>query len=46
MYTGKDGIHFIASKDCMNYEAVGEKEEDAIFMALDKVREKEIICNL
>ena len=33
MFTGEGGIHFIASKDSLNYEAVAEKEEDAIFEA-------------
>lgn len=36
MFTGEGGIHFIASKNELNYEAVAKKEEDAIFGAIYK----------
>jgi len=36
MFTGEGGIHFIASKNGLNYEAIAEKEEDAIWQACNK----------
>jgi len=39
MFTGEGGIHFIASKDGLNYEAIAEKEEEALFEALEEALE-------
>lgn len=36
MFTGEGGIHFIASKNGLNYEVVAEREEDAMFGAIYK----------
>ena len=41
MFTSSDGIHFIASKYGLNYEFVADKEEDAIYGALWKVKEEQ-----
>ena len=41
MFTSEGGVKFIASYNCMNYEATNQDPALAVFRALDQVRQKE-----